>query len=183
MSDNIHPQLLRRIAEHRPEPAPAGQTGDLTWAELAPVMEGLAFSQRPLRAATRGVTARYSLGPRGAFMLSLITNGICFPGDISLAMKIGRSLVTAELARLTDAGLVTARIGANDRRRSELALTPKGQAACDEVRAEMARIIRRNLTGYSRGEVELFARMLRDVRKDDAEAKPADVCGAALVPD
>ena len=147
----------------------------LTWEELSPVLEGLAFTQRPLRAATRQVTRQYDLGPRGAFMLSLISGGNIYPLDLSEMLKAGRSLITAELSRLTEAGLITASPGRHDRRRSELDLTPLGQKACQLVRDEMARIVRRNLAGYSIDEVMLFARMLRDVRQLEEDETPG-VC-------
>lgn len=156
----------------RTDPSP-GSTDALGWTEIAPVIEGLAFSARPLKAATREVTGRYALGPRGTFILSLIANGLRYPAEISQMLMVGRSLITAELGRLTDAGLISARPGASDRRRSELALTPRGRAACDEVRAEMARLVRENLASYSPGEIALFARMLRDARKVEGEADPA----------
>ena len=143
----------------------------MTWEELGPVFEGLAFAPRPLRAATAQVTSKYDLGPRGAFILSLISGGKKYPLELSEMLKAGRSLITAELARLTEAGLVTATPGQHDRRRSELALTPLGQQECRHVREEMARIVRQNLAAYSVEDLELFARMLRDVRQrgdDDA---------------
>jgi len=147
----------------------------LSWEDLSPVLEGLAFTQRPLRAATRQVTRAYDLGPRGAFILSLISSGKIYPLDLSEMLKAGRSLITAELARLTEAGLVSASPGRHDRRRSELSLTPLGQQACQRVRDEMARIVRRNLAGYSVDEVMLFARMLRDVRQLEEDEVPV-VC-------
>jgi DNA-binding MarR family transcriptional regulator len=157
-----------------PEDSSKG-VASLTWDELSPVLEGLAFTQRPLRAATRQVTRQYDLGPRGAWILSLISGGKIYPLELSDMLKAGRSLITAELARLTEAGLVTASPGRHDRRRSELALTPLGQQACQRVRDEMARIVRRNLAGYSTEEVMLFARMLRDVRQLEEDEVPG-VC-------
>lgn len=141
----------------------------LGWNELGLVAEGLAYGQRPLRAATRKVTLQYDLGPRGAWILSLISGGRCYPLDLSTSLKAGRSLITAELVRLTRAGLVTAEADSADRRRSKLALTPLGQEACERVRAEMARIVRRNLSPYSSGEIRLLIRMLRDVRRLEAD--------------
>ena len=144
----------------------------LGWDELGLVCEGLAFAQRPLRAATRGVTRQYGLGPRGAWILNLISTGKVYPLELSDMLKAGRSLITAELARLTEAGLITASPGRHDRRRSELALTSLGQAACQQVRDEMARIVRRNLAGYSAEHVRLFSRMLRDVRQLEEDEAP-----------
>ena len=144
----------------------------LSWEELSPVLESLAFAQRPLRAATRRITRQYDLGPRGAFILSLISGGKIYPLDLSDMLKAGRSLITAELTRLTEAGLVTATPGRHDRRRSELALTKLGHKACQQVRDEMARIVRRNLAGYSAEEFRLFSRMLREVRQLEEDETP-----------
>lgn len=145
----------------------------LGWDELGRVAEGLAYGQRPLRAATRQVTRKYDLGPRGAWILSLISGGKCYPLELSEALHAGRSLITAELIRLTNAGLVTAEADSADRRRSRLALTQLGEQACQQVRSEMARIVRRNLSAYSADEVRLFIAMLRDVRRLEAdEADP-----------
>ena len=148
-------------------------SNSLGWEELGLVAEGLAYAQRPLKAATRQVTRQYDLGPRGPWILSLISGGKCYPLELSQALKAGRSLITAELIRLTAAGLVTAQADSDDRRRSRLTLTALGRDACERVRSEMARIVRRNLAGYSAEEMRLFIRMLRDVRRleaDEAEA-------------
>ena len=144
-------------------------SNSLGWEELGLVAEGLAYAQRPLKAATRQVTRQYDLGPRGPWILSLISGGKCYPLELSQALKAGRSLITAELIRLTAAGLVTAQADSDDRRRSRLTLTALGHDACERVRSEMARIIRRNLAGYSAEEVRLFIRMLRDVRRLEAD--------------
>lgn len=147
------------------EQAVAAKIDAMGWDELGLVCEGLAYGSRLLRAATLPVTRQYSLGPRGAFILNLVSLGARYPLDLANAMKCGRSLITAELTRLTDAGLIVAKPGANDRRRSELALTPEGKAACQRVRGEMERLLRQTLAGYSAEEVRLFSRMLRDVRQ------------------
>ncbi len=154
----------------RPRDSAAVDSEALGWDELGLVIEGLAFGQRPLRAATRDVTHQYNLGPRGAWILSLVSGGKRYPLELSEMLKTGRSLITAELVRLTNAGLVTTRPDLEDRRRSEISLTPLGQAACQRVRSEMERIVRRNLLGYSAEQIRLFSRMLRDVRQlDDVE--------------
>lgn len=177
MSPPNREEILERIEQasedqHLIAQARAREGKGLGWDEIGLVVEGLAFGQRPIRAAAREVTERFGLGPRGAFILSLISSGICYPLDLATALKIGRSLVTAELDKLRDAGLVTATPGAEDRRRSRLALTPAGEAACEEVRSTMQRIVTRNLAAYSPDEVRLFIRMLRDVRRlEDNEAE------------
>ena len=115
------------------------------------------------------MTERYDLGPRGAWILNLISSGVVHPTDLSTMFAVGRSLITAELVRLTEAGLIVARPGEQDRRRSELALTPAGEVASRQIRERIAAIIHENLRDYSADEMRKFARMLRDVRgKGDA---------------
>ena len=157
-------------------PARATNSVDLGWDELGFICEGLSFGQRPIRAAAQDVTRRYNLGPRGAFILSLISNGVVYPLELAAIFKVGRSLITAELTRLTEAGLIAATPGTDDRRRLRQALTEKGKAACEEVRGAMARIVSRNLVGYSVEEIRLFARMLHDVRRLENEEEEHDVC-------
>lgn len=137
---------------------------DLGWDEIGFVCEGLAFAGRPLRQGTESVTKKYDLGPRGAWMLNLISNGLVYPLELSDIFQVGRSLITAELQRLTDAGLITSRPGETDRRRTELALTPEGEAASEQIRQDISTIVRRNLAAYSAEDVIKFAMMLRDVR-------------------
>jgi DNA-binding MarR family transcriptional regulator len=171
-TDNSTPAreaILRRFdpsddnTQNRPADVP------LDWDDIGLLAYGLTFANRPVLMASAATTERYSLGPRGTWMLSLISGGVVFPHELAEVFKIGRSLVTAELVRLTEAGLIASRPGAQDRRRSELTLTAAGQTAVSEVRGEMARIISKALEGYSAEHVRLCARMLRDLRENSAQ--------------
>lgn len=152
-------------AQAGPRGVAADGPASMGWDEIGFLTEGLSFAQRPIRAAAAQVTRQHGLGPRGAFILSLISGGVAYPNELALALKTGRSLITAELTRLTEAGLVAATPGETDRRRSRLSLTAAGEAACEATRAAMHRIVTRNLAAYTAEEVRLFARMLRDVRQ------------------
>ncbi|TAL01202.1 MAG: hypothetical protein EPO08_11135 [Rhodospirillaceae bacterium] len=134
----------------------------LSWEEVAFIAEGLSFSSRQLKFATQGITAEYSLGPRGAWILILITAGLVFPLDLTNVFRIGRSLITAEIIRLTEARLITYRKSTRDRRRVELALTPLGEKAVQRIRDELSKTVIQRLSNYTREEVLLCARMLRD---------------------
>ena len=134
----------------------------LSYNDIGFLMLGISFASRPLRAATTGITAEYSLGPRGAWFLRLISRGGVYPLDIAKLFQIGRSLVTAELVRLADAGLITYRKTADDGRRSELTLTSLGNKVNQRVKAEVRRLVTQRLGAYSREEILLCARMLRD---------------------
>lgn len=136
------------------------------WEETSFLAEGLAFGPRALRAATAKVTERYSLGPRGAWILNVISHGVAYPLELSQVFCVGRSLITAELSRLTEAGLVDARPGKDDRRKTELTLTPLGREASTEIREEFLRIVRRRLAGFDAQEVRLVAEALRALSRE-----------------
>ena len=174
MNASARETILGRLVDvspagEAPVDAASNEAMALDWDVIGRVVEGLALAQRPIRASVREVTEKYDLGPRGAFILSLISGGITYPHELATALKIGRSLVTGELARLTEAGLIAATPGKTDKRRTELALTPEGAAACAAVRAAMRRIMVRNLAGYSADQIRLFGAMLRDARRLDPD--------------
>ena len=138
----------------------------LNWEEIGLLCEGMAFASRPLGVATLQVTAQYALGPRGAWITVLISTGVTYPLEIANVFNVGRSLITAELTRLTDAGLITATEG-TDRRRTKLSLTPAGEAACKAVRKGLSKLVMTCFANYSREEVLLCTKMLHDFRADD----------------
>ncbi|MCW1431717.1 MarR family transcriptional regulator [Novosphingobium sp. JCM 18896] len=145
-----------------------GSEDRLSWDDLGLLVDGLAHGLLPLKTATQGVTARYDLGPRGAWILSLISGGVRTPKDLARALHTSRALVTIELNRVTKAGLVEGRPDVNDKRQLDLALTELGASACAHVRREMARIVTRNMAPYTADEIRLVARALRDVRRLEA---------------
>jgi DNA-binding MarR family transcriptional regulator len=130
------------------------------WDDVGFVAEGLAFAPRALREATRSVTERHSLGPRGAWILNLLSHGVVYPLELASVFNVGRSLITAELTRLSDAGLIASRPG-TDRRKTELSLTDAGRAACAEIRSELSRVINGRLAGFEPGEVRLAAEVMK----------------------
>lgn len=144
----------------------ASGASDIGWEEIAFLAEGLAFGPRALHAAAAKVTERHNLGPRGAWILNVITHGIVYPLELSQIFEVGRSLITAELARLTEAGLVDARPGKDDRRKTELTLTPLGEAVSAEVRAELSAIVRRRLAGFDAAEARIAAEVFRALSRE-----------------
>lgn len=160
----VRDAILNRIGEQVSHVEPPAGT-PLTWDDIGLLCHGLVFAQRPIMAATKDVTERNSLGPRGAWLLNLISAGVNFPHELSEVMGIGRSLMSAELARLTEAGLIVSKPGATDKRRTELALTDKGAVEQKFIHAEIERILRAGLAKYTPDEVRKFTRMLRDMRE------------------
>jgi DNA-binding MarR family transcriptional regulator len=134
----------------------------LSWDEIGYLTEGFSFASRPMKLASENITAEFSLGPRGAWIMILIKNGQVYPLDLANVFRIGRSLITAELIPLTDARLITYRKSAGDKRRVELALTPLGERAVVRIREGITRLVLHRLSGYTREEVLLCARLLHD---------------------
>lgn len=131
-------------------------------AVLSDIIAGLVFAQRPINSAGKEATERLDLGPRGTFILSLVNRGVRYPKDLAMVLQVGRSLISSELSRLTEAGLIATTAG-DDRRRSELSLTAAGEAVNTAVRARLVAKLELGLSDYSADQAQLFARMLRDV--------------------
>lgn len=138
-------------------------SGALSDTEIAHLCSVIGVAPRQLATAREAVTGEFDLGPRGAWMLGMIEVGIDSPSSLADALRIGRSLATTELNRLSDAGLIEARRGAGDGRRSHLTLTARGREANDRLRRALADFIDDRLGHYSRDEVMLCARILRDL--------------------
>ena len=137
---------------------------ELSWEEIGFILEGLVIGPRPMKAITRGITAEYSLGPRGAWIVVLISIGeVVFPLDLTKYFQIGRSLISAELTRLSAAGLITYQKNESDGRRVELTLTPVGETVQRRVKTDLANLVKRRLASYTRDQVLLFGRMLHDI--------------------
>jgi DNA-binding MarR family transcriptional regulator len=141
---------------------PPADPQKLSWDELGLLWGGLVFAHRSIKPATQGVTEQYSLGPRGAWIILLVASGQVYPSDVTRHFRIGNSLVSAELSRLVESGLVKYHKNAKDRRRVELSLTAKGEQAVRSLRAEVSKLVHRKFSRYSREEILLFSRMLQD---------------------
>ena len=162
MSDKQREQLLELVfADGGKQREKAGGSG-FDPAVLADVIAGLVFAQRPINSAAKAAAEAYDLGPRGPFILSLISRGVCYPKDLAMILRVGRSLVTAEIVRLTEAGLISAQAG-DDRRRSRLSLTPSGERVNLSVRAQIVDLLTHSLSGYTADQLLLFSKMLREV--------------------
>jgi DNA-binding MarR family transcriptional regulator len=158
-----------RLGRDMPRRATIANAVEIERDELAFLAEGLAYGPRALLSATRNVTARYDLGPRGAWIVNVISHGITYPLELATTFGVGRSLITAELARLIDAGLIASRPSDRDRRKTELTLTPLGEAAAQEVRAEFVSIVNTRLAGFSPAELRLASEVLRALSHDEDE--------------
>jgi DNA-binding MarR family transcriptional regulator len=141
----------------------------LTWEEIGLFCEGASLASRPMGLAVKDITDEYSLGPRGAWITVLISTGQIYPLDLAKMFRVGRSLITAELTRLADAGLIEYEQNAEDGRRTNLKLTSRGNAVQRRVKEELSRLVLRRLTTYTREQVLLCSRMLHDFRVGGGE--------------
>lgn len=161
MSSPTREELLKRLEgprNYRPG------TGPLDWNDIGFLIYGFALAGRPLHKATRKVTERYDLGPRGAWLINLISSGVSYPALLADVLRISRSLISNELSRLTQAGLITRKPDGEDRRSTELMLTDLGRETLTEIRGELRAIVTQGLARYTPEQVRLCAQMLSELR-------------------
>jgi DNA-binding MarR family transcriptional regulator len=144
----------------------------LSWEDIGFICEGLAFASRLLWSAIEDITEQYSLGPRGAWIVRLVGRNDMSPLDLTNVFRVGRSLITAELVRLTQAELITYRKSATDGRRVELALTSLGRAVERRIKDSLTKLVTERLAAYTREEILLCGHMLRDIRMPAPETMP-----------
>lgn len=135
----------------------------LSWSDVAPLVQALAFANAPLSEASLPVRTRLNLGPRGTMILNQITSGCVQPSEIARALNVGRSLISADLARVEKIGLVARKAG-KDRRRAELALTKKGIEVMLEVKANLEKLIQARIGHYSKAELDFCTRVLSELQ-------------------
>jgi DNA-binding MarR family transcriptional regulator len=144
----------------------------LSWEDIGFICEGLAFASRLLWSAIEDITEQYSLGPRGAWIVRLVGRNEMSPLDLTNVFRVGRSLITAELARLIQAELITYRKSASDGRRVELALTPLGRTVERRIKDSLTKLVTERLADYDREQILLCGRMLRDIRMPAPQTMP-----------
>jgi DNA-binding MarR family transcriptional regulator len=159
-------QLVDRVLRSREKqeqnsPFPAANLNDAEWNLMRQVIEGLVIAQRPLRAAAQKVVQEYGLAQQGPFILSLIQGGIVYPLELSTTLRVSRSLITKEIAKLNDAGLVESVQDNGDKRRTRLALTENGMRVCEDVRRTIIVDIKQKLAGFSELQIVQFVQMLQ----------------------
>jgi DNA-binding MarR family transcriptional regulator len=126
---------------------------DLAWDEIGLLCEGMSLASRPMDLAVKHINDEYSLAPRGAWITVLIATGLIHPLELAEQFRVGRSLITAELTRLADAGLIQFEQHAQDGRQTELKLTPLGNTVQRRVRDELSKLMLRRRAAYTREEV------------------------------
>lgn len=140
----------------------AGARPDLTAHEIAVFCNLLGVAPRQLAMGREAITERYDLGPRGAWIVGLLEVGVNSPSGLTEVLCIGRSLVTAEINRLLQAGLISGNQSVSDGRRTVLALTDEGKQVSRELRQTVNDFVTSRLAGYSREAILACTALLQD---------------------
>lgn len=144
----------------------SGKHLKLTREDVMVFCSAIAQAPRQMREARQAVTDQYDLGPRGAWILGLISVGFDSPSALAAPLMIGRSLITAELKRLTEADLIVYRKHDGDGRRWELALTPLGETANRQLTRDIRKMLQMRLSSYTRDQILLCVSILRDFSRN-----------------
>lgn len=142
----------------------------LSWEDMGYLGNAIAIASRQWRGAAKCVKEQYALGPHGPWILGLIaSNQVFYPSDLTRVLRCGRSLISAELNKLSEAGLINCRKSDEDGRQIELTLTPLGVAANQQVVDSLTSTLEERLGHYSREDILYCARLLRDLAGSASE--------------
>lgn len=144
-------------------PAQEGEryTGD----EIGYFVGALASARDQFEQLARELARANGVGPRGPWIIGLIDRHPASPHELAMYLGIGRSLITAELRQLQEAGLIHYARNPRDGRRVELSLTPGGMAVRDLLDKRLQAMMEERLAGYSKAQVMACARLLGDFGK------------------
>lgn len=136
--------------------------------EVTRFCQAIGLAPRAMGRGAEEFVKRYDLGRRGVWIMGLISVGIDSPSGLSDALCIRRSLLSAELARLAKAGLVSSEKDSSDGRRLRIELTREGKAANSRLQKSLNKFVNENLAGFSKEDVLLCSRVLLAFAGSDA---------------
>jgi DNA-binding MarR family transcriptional regulator len=132
--------------------------------------QALTAARSQFSLATRDLCAEFGLGPRGPWIIGLLGKKPLAPHALAEIFHVGRSLITAELAKLAGAGLMVQNRDDGDGRRITLSLTPAGRLVFRRLGDDLLAFLSQRLSGYSRAEIMLCAEMLGDFARGGQES-------------
>jgi len=130
--------------------------------EISDFCHSLAAARDQFSHAAKAVTERFGLGPRGPWIIGIVGRMEVSPHQLADFFSVGRSLITAELNKLSDAGLILQIRDERDGRRSTITLTDLGKAAFLQLGQDLEVFLTERLRGYTPEEIRLCARLLAD---------------------
>ncbi len=148
--------------------APKSETADRLQARLPSGAVGrLLASIGNLSTSLGAIHARFAqerdLGPRGIWVLSWISEGQGNPGMIAQKMILPPSVISGDLNRLVDAGLVARSRSGVDARRIDYRLTDAGRELLHQAHGEYAALLGDRLASYPPEELDRLLRMLFEI--------------------
>jgi DNA-binding MarR family transcriptional regulator len=105
----------------------------------------------------------HDLGARGIWTLSAISEGHASPGAIARLLMVPPSVVSGDLNRLLDAGLIERRRDGSDGRRLVYSLTEDGSALLSGAHSIYVSILGDKMASYPPEEIERLLRVLYEV--------------------
>jgi DNA-binding MarR family transcriptional regulator len=137
---------------------------NLSWEDIGFFGNAIAIASRQWRIAAKQVREEYALGPHGPWIIGLIaSNHVVYPSDLTKVLRCGRSLISAELNKLSEAGLINCRKSEEDGRQIELSVTPLGAEMNKRVAEGLTSLLEERLVHYTREDILYCARLLRDL--------------------
>lgn len=103
------------------------------------------------------------LGPRGIWVLRRINLGDVYPSDLARELAVSPSLLTQEIARLVDMGMLRREASPDDGRRRRLSLTQLGLNRLAECYDALERMLAPVFDNYSDAERATFFELLEDL--------------------
>jgi len=101
------------------------------------------------------------LRPEQAFIIEMISRGQTHPKSISEAMQLEPSLLSHHLAKLEDAELIERELDPEDRRRTRLRLTKKGEKLLARAREAWRLYTARVLSAFEPEELDTLMSFLQ----------------------
>lgn len=157
---------------------------DLSWHDLGLLGNSIAIASREWRSAAERVRDEYGVGPQGPWIIGLIaSNQVTFPSDLSKILRCARSLISLELSKLNEAGLINYCKSDEDGRQVELSLTPLGEAANLRLAKSLHSMLEERLAGYSRENILYCARLLRQLAGPSIDMSSRELAAEPIVPE
>ena len=134
----------------------------LSHEDMSAFTHALTAARGQFTNATKALCVEFALGPRGPWIIGLVGRDPIAPHELASFFNVGRSLITAELNKLIEAGLIAHEKDATDGRRVALSLTTAGRKVYDRLGEDLDTFLTQRLSTYSREEVMLCTRLLSD---------------------
>jgi DNA-binding MarR family transcriptional regulator len=141
------------------------ETPALSHEDMRAFTHALTSARGQFTYATKALCVEFSLGPRGPWIIGLVGKNRIAPHELAAFYNVGRSLITAELNKLADAGLILQTRDEADGRRINLSLTPAGRKIYNRLGDDLDAFLSERLSGYSRDDILLCTQILNDFAK------------------